>query len=157
MNLTLIYISSTVQQMLICIKSSGQCSNTTRALGYASTELHSSNIAINSPNKIRTALKRRLNAFYNVKNSRIFTNFKTLSHEFSMYDCNYSECGLFYFVFIWLRPILTLLFDIIYALRCVINCVISIIDDRPAFIHRPTEIDAPARAAIYRPLPEVWQ
>jgi len=68
MNLTLICIKCTVQQitliyaecdiakphrhkskvslLLICVKSSGQCSNTTRALSYASTELHSSNIAI---------------------------------------------------------------------------------------------------------------
>jgi len=69
MNLTLICISFIVQQttliylpnvmssligtkamlyslLLICVKSSGQCSNTTRAFGYASTELHSPNIAI---------------------------------------------------------------------------------------------------------------
>jgi len=56
--ITLIYLSaecdmskphrhkSNASLLLICVKSSGQCSNTTRVLGYASTELHSSNIAV---------------------------------------------------------------------------------------------------------------
>jgi len=78
MNLTLIYISFIVQQItlvylpnvicrclvgtkamltyvLICVKSSGQCSNTTRALGYASTARTAFIQYCNSPNKIRTA------------------------------------------------------------------------------------------------------
>jgi len=37
---------SNASLLLICTKLSGQCSNTTRALGYASTELRSFNIAI---------------------------------------------------------------------------------------------------------------
>jgi hypothetical protein len=76
-----------ISLLLFCVESSGQCSNTTRALDYASI--------ISSPNKNRPAepRPRSLNEFLrilkNVKNSRIFTNFKTLSNEFSIYDTHH--------------------------------------------------------------------
>jgi len=72
--------------LLICVKSSGQCSKTTRALDYASTELHLSNIAIA---QIKFALHKHSPTQRIVTNfkiwTQIFTNSETLSHEFSIY------------------------------------------------------------------------
>jgi len=76
---------SNASPLLICVKSIGQCSNTTRALGCASTELHSSIIAIA---QIKFAPHKHADStnFEISQNSRIFSRILKLSQEFSIHE-----------------------------------------------------------------------